>query len=227
MSKTIGKIDQQKQSNFKVNDKTNNLSTDELDTDDLDDSEKNISDDESDNINLASDEDIDTVVEDDIPIDNEDELEILDLEEKDVGNIEVDSDDESVEHVDVTTAEEETDGKIVKCAYDYIEKPENDDDIAIDIIFDDDNKVYSGIVKKENRITKPVYTKYERVRLLCTRTKQLSLGAKPMVKDFENKDPKYIAEFEIKNKIIPFKIHRHMPSGETEEWRSDEMSISN
>lgn len=133
--------------------------------------------------------------------------------------------DEEVEHIDITESENgvEIEKQKNNCLYNKIDN----DEINADVLFDDDDKIYSGIIKKEGRITKPFLTKYERVRLLSVRTKQLSLGAKPMIKDFKERTPKEIAEHELSLKMIPLKIHRKMPNGETEEWKLSELEIGN
>ena len=81
------------------------------------------------------------------------------------------------------------------------------------------------LVLPEERITKPILTKYERVRLLGDRSKQLSLGAPPMIKNAENLTPREIAELEIINKIIPIIIRRPMPNGLEEEWHITELEL--
>jgi hypothetical protein len=43
------------------------------------------------------------------------------------------------------------------------------------------------------------------------------------VKGVENKTPTEIAELELKNNMIPFKIKRRLPNGKFEIWRLSEL----
>ena len=68
------------------------------------------------------------------------------------------------------------------------------------------------LVGKNIRISKPVLTKYEFVRLLTDRTKQLAQGAKQMLKNTQELSSKEIAKLEIKEGIIPLIIERPIPN---------------
>jgi DNA-directed RNA polymerase subunit K/omega len=87
---------------------------------------------------------------------------------------------------------------------------------------DESNK--SKYVKNSERKTKPFLFDFERVRLLGERARQLSLGAKPMIKNLENMDPKFIAKLELEKKIIPLIILRELPNGQVEKWKVSELS---
>ena len=120
---------------------------------------------------------------------------------------------------------------------------ENDDDIftetnecLIDKTIEDDNEYFGNIldseiqpeieevlVNKELRISPNRLTKYEMVRILGERTKQLTMGAKPMVKNYETLTYDKIAEEELKLNMIPFKIKRPLPNGKFEIWTLDEL----
>lgn len=76
----------------------------------------------------------------------------------------------------------------------------------------------------DERISKPFLTKYEYVRLLGDRTKQLIEGAKPMIKNVSNMNAQDIAREEIKLKVIPLIIIRPMPDGTKEKWLLSEFS---
>jgi DNA-directed RNA polymerase subunit K/omega len=67
--------------------------------------------------------------------------------------------------------------------------------------------------------------KYEKVRLLSTRAKQLSGGAKPMIKDTTGLSSKEIALLELKNKMIPLIIERPIPNIGIERWKLSELEI--
>ena len=84
------------------------------------------------------------------------------------------------------------------------------------------------IVDKKDRISRPFMTKYELVRIIGTRKKQLSMGAKPMIKitgDIKNFTINDIIKEEIKNNMIPFKIKRpQSDSNKIEVWDFSELS---
>ena len=107
-----------------------------------------------------------------------------------------------------------------KCYYKY-NSTKVDEEIDYDEIFKDDTK---QIIKTE-RITKPFLTKYERVRLLSDRSRQLAQGAKPLIKNCTGLSHTEIARLELKLKKIPLKIQRPIPNAGTEEWRLDELEI--
>jgi DNA-directed RNA polymerase subunit K/omega len=112
-----------------------------------------------------------------------------------------------------------------KCLYKYASDEEEEEEE--EIVFDEDENKgatsSSDEVPPEQRITKPFLTKYERVRLISDRTKQLLLGAKPMVKNTENLHEKKIAELELKNNVMPLYIERPLPNGKKEIWHLNEL----
>lgn len=80
-------------------------------------------------------------------------------------------------------------------------------------------------VEKENRITPPYLTKYEKVRLIATRYMQISNNAPVMVDVQDETDPYAIVLLELREKKIPLIIRRHLPSGEFEDWELRELEI--
>ena len=122
---------------------------------------------------------------------------------------------------------------------------DDDDDIAIDGDIanngdkdnvEDDDLDYSGFetempiennseyISVENRISCNRLTKYEMVRILGERTKQLTMGAKPLIKNYDSLTYDKIAEEELKLNMIPFKIKRPLPNGKFEIWTLEELS---
>jgi DNA-directed RNA polymerase I, II, and III subunit RPABC2 len=96
-----------------------------------------------------------------------------------------------------------------------------DEDIDIDEYFnEEDNKII-----KNDRISKPILTKYEKVRLLSDRTRQLAQGAKPMIKNTSGYSHKEIARMELVHKLIPLIIERPIPNVGTEKWKLSELEI--
>jgi len=106
---------------------------------------------------------------------------------------------------------------------------ENGDEDIFDCFYDIEhsevNNVQKNDVPKEDRITMPYLTKYERVRVLGTRAKQISLGAKILVNniDLTTKSHIEIATIELELGVIPFKIRRPLPNGQVEEWKISEL----
>lgn len=90
-----------------------------------------------------------------------------------------------------------------------------------------DEPTNEGDVPPEERVTKPILTKYERVRVLGDRRAQLTRGAKPMIKNTEGLNVREIADQELKNGVIPFIIIRRLPSGKRELWRVNELKLGN
>lgn len=79
-------------------------------------------------------------------------------------------------------------------------------------------------VSNENRISRNRLTKYELVRIIGERTKQLTKGAKPLVKNIKDLSYEEIVLEEIKHKMIPFKIKRKV-NNKYEIWKIDELKI--
>lgn len=114
------------------------------------------------------------------------------------------------------------------CVYDKndIDEVASDCDLKdIEKCFDDDNKLYDTFVDNNDRITYPIITKYEYVRVICDRAKHLSCGAKPMISNVETLNSKQIAEEEFKNRVLPFIIVRTLPNGKKEKWKLSELEM--
>lgn len=84
------------------------------------------------------------------------------------------------------------------------------------------------IVPTSERITKPFLNKYEKTRVLATRSKHLSLGAKPLIKIENATATTFLSSFEIakqelKEGMIPYIIRRRMPDGRYEQWKVSEL----
>lgn len=110
------------------------------------------------------------------------------------------------------------------------EEEENNDELENeDELLNSDDEVETEkveiIVPNEERITRPFLTKYERVRIIGTRRKQLYLGAKPMIKVDGELSIEEIVDLELKEKVIPFKIKRPLPnSKKVEIWALSELN---
>lgn len=156
----------------------------------------------------------------------------------DEGN-EVDDEDqelESTEEEEHDENEEKENDESDECMYRFSKKKKdlNDDDEDVDENFffeDDDNDKSKDpndlFVPNDQRITKPVLTKYERVRILGDRSRQISLGAKPMIKGLTNMNPKEVARLELQMKVVPMRLIRILPTGKRERWKISELEIVN
>lgn len=166
------------------------------------------------------DEEIEEDVEEDVEGEKEDDEE----EEEEIEEVE-----EEKEAFDKEVDEEEIDGE--ECLYNITKKKntldidleEGEDNFEDEEIEDDKNKKISPYVKPEERITKPFLFDFERVRILGERAKQISMGAKPMLKNIETYDPKRIAKMELEQKVLPLIILRELPDGRIEKWKVSEL----
>jgi DNA-directed RNA polymerase I, II, and III subunit RPABC2 len=131
---------------------------------------------------------------------------------------EEEGDDDDYDHIDDTELKKEIgvdidtgDEDIFNCFYD-IEQSEV-------------NNLQNNDVPKEDRITMPYLTKYERVRVLGVRAKQIQANAAILVKniDMMTLGPLEIAKIELSLGVIPFKIRRPLPNGQFEVWKISEL----
>jgi DNA-directed RNA polymerase I, II, and III subunit RPABC2 len=83
---------------------------------------------------------------------------------------------------------------------------------------------------KTERVTEPYYTKYEYTCLVATRAQQIADGARPLISldGMLTSDPRFVwnvAEREVREGVLPFIIHRRLPSGISEYWSAMELKI--
>ena len=160
--------------------------------------------------------------------DSDEELNMMDSEALD------NMDDESIND-DNDTIIDDDDNDDDENSYEASEKLE---DIKSDnsIYDDDDTDIFDQInpeielkrnlrVPDNERITNPKLTKYEKVRLLGTRAKQISDGSKIFIKSKKVRNAMDIAELELEHKVIPLKIKRPLPNGKYEIWSIKELEI--
>jgi DNA-directed RNA polymerase subunit K/omega len=126
-------------------------------------------------------------------------------------------DEEIDEEIDI-----DDDGEQTECIVEKIIEDEND---LFDTFNDNDikNDNEEIMLDKDNRISPNRLTKYEMVRILGERTKQLTLGAKPLIKNYQSLSYDKIAEEELKLNMIPYKIKRSLPNKKYEIWTLDEL----
>jgi len=150
-------------------------------------------------INDDDDDDDDYIDDDDDDADVEGNNNDVNMESSEnIDNIKTDTNDDIYDEEDIDI-------------FDY-----NDPDIEINL-----NKR----VPDNERITVPRLTKYERVRILGTRAKQISDGSKVFIKSNKVKNAMDIAELELEYKVVPLKIKRPLPNGKYEIWSIRELEI--
>ena len=102
---------------------------------------------------------------------------------------------------------------------------EEDEDDDIEIVNPNYEMNENLQVPDNERITKNILTKYEIVRIIGTRAKQISDGSKVFVKYDGNKSAIELAELELKHKMIPLKIKRPLPNGKFEICKLSELEL--
>jgi DNA-directed RNA polymerase I, II, and III subunit RPABC2 len=147
------------------------------------------------------------------------------------------SDDEGFEYVDeveeYSEVDEFEDEEPVREFENDEEKLDNEniildkeEEIIIDLENDEceDKKEKKQKIDKDQRVTLPYLTKFEKARVIGTRAVQISMGAKTCV-EFDSFDPIQIATKELYSKKIPLIIRRHLPNDKYEDWSINELMI--
>lgn len=137
----------------------------------------------------------------------------------------------SEDHESVLTAsedeyEEEDDGG---CLYNFTKDDVDVDDYG-DIIDDiagetelgDDERVF---VKPEDRICKPIMSRFELTRVMGDRETHLANGAKPFIQNYKGMSFSKIAQVELDQRVMPMFIIRYRPNGKKEKWSVNELRI--
>ena len=159
-----------------------------------------------------------------------------DSEDEEVDNINTEMNDDEIDDTDEIDEENDDDDDEEEDETKIITDIENNL-CTIDDVIDDDNEFFENnegvevsseqgneYLSKENRISVNRLTKYEMVRILGERTKQLTMGAKPLIKNYQHLSYDKIAEEEFIRNIIPYKIKRPLPNGKYEIWTLDELN---
>jgi len=223
-SNQIGGTNNKYNNNKSVKGKKNILNDSEFGSDDDDDDEYDESenDDDNDDNDDNNDNDDDDDDNDDNPDDeqnndeneNEDNYSEKSEKESNMGDDEnIDDGDNEKNYI----GDEET--LKTKCYSNYAKV--DYDELDFDELFGEETLM----VDKNIRVSKPVLTKYEFVRLLTDRTKQLAQGAKQMLKNTQELSSKEIAKLEIKEGVIPLIIERPIPNSKSERWKVSELHI--
>jgi len=188
-----------------------------------------LSDDDSNITNVTDSGDDDT--ESDILSDSSDNI-----TNEDLSDLSENTDESNISDSDISNPKNLAKGD-ESCVHDYIgsedealEELESDkvkihDLTAVDYFKDYNTEtVTNKYLLGEDRITKPYLFDYERIKLLSVRTKQLSSGAKSLIKDSIEMPAKLVAELEIQHNVIPLLIERPLPNGKSELWKISELT---
>lgn len=191
---------------------------------------------------LGDEPDTNSVDSDDTYLTGSEDSKVDDIEENmdEVENEEILDGDAEIDDEDKDTKTEESESQADdddvqstgndECMYKFAKSNVIDDidNIEEEDNFDDEeneNKIDNKYVSSENRQTKNILNKYEKVRLLSVRSRQISLGAKPMLIGAESMNPKEVARLELEKGIMPLKIERELPNGLKEIWLISELKI--
>ena len=181
--------------------------------------------------NESDNEEQDDVEQDDV---EQDDVEQDDMEQDDMEQDDMEQDDDK--YSEKSDKESNAGDEVGDTDYDknYIDDEEtlkkkcyskyakvDYDELDFDEMFGDEKT----LIEKNIRISKPVLTKYEFVRLLTDRTKQLAQGAKHMLKNTKELSSKEIAKLEIKEGVIPLIIERPIPNSKSERWKISELQV--
>ena len=101
-----------------------------------------------------------------------------------------------------------------------------DEDLKDTEAINTETEYENRIVKNEDRISIPILTKYEKPRILGDRAKQLSEGAKPLIRSDKKMSAMEIAIEELRQRRIPLKIKRVRPDGMIEIWSVNELEYT-
>jgi len=146
------------------------------------------------------------------------ETEVQTEENPNINEEEEDNDDLSSEELNIDSDTENKDCEMEKLIQDDMEFYDEDDSSEIN----QDTSV--TLLEGKDRITNPRLTRYEMVRILGERTKQLTMGAKPLVKNHHELSYENIAIEELKLNMIPIKIKRPLPNNKMEVWKLNELN---
>ena len=139
--------------------------------------------------------------------------------EEDINDEEYDDNDD-IQDMDSIKSVQKNEDKEDDCFFAF--NKEDDIDLFDEDDFDQDT-VSDEILKEDERISVNRMSLYEFVRLIGTRTKQLSMGAKPMIKNTQGLSSKEIAILELKNNTLPLIIKRPLPDNRFEIWKINEL----
>lgn len=142
---------------------------------------------------------------------------INELESETVSDEEVDNDTKFQEYNEDGEYEKDTES-------------DNDDNVIDKCLYQIDDLIDEKITDKEYEIpsdkrkTGASLTQYEKIRILGIRTKQIIMGAKPMIKYDDGISAFEIAKQELSNMTTPLIIKRVLPNSSYELWKVNELN---
>lgn len=152
---------------------------------------------------------------------NEEIIENSDNEEEDIIDEEIDDGDDILDDLE----------DIIDDMEDY----EDPEDIVKDVLLDDLDDMINEIEEEDNKVeeistkkvTFNILTKYEKNFVLGFRTQQIINGSVILIdiKLLKDKSAYSIAQEELRQKRIPFKIKRTLPNGKIEIWDISELIV--
>lgn len=97
------------------------------------------------------------------------------------------------------------------------------------VLDEDDSHMYGKKkwkrIPNSQRITDPVMTYYEMVRVIGTRAQQFNFGSPPLIENLDNLHSSKMAYVELMAKQTPFIIRRYLPGKLYEDWSVSELDI--
>jgi DNA-directed RNA polymerase subunit K/omega len=92
-------------------------------------------------------------------------------------------------------------------------------------IVDDIANLKNGLRSNDNRISRPILTKFELSRIIGYRAQQLNQNCEALVDTKNMVSTLEIAKKELKLGKLPNIIRRELPDGTIEEWKVNELSL--
>ena len=182
---------------------------------------------DSDHLDRDPDDEKEDGVEDNENAEEFDPVKYEELEDPDEDNNESEENDvEEEENVEENIEEgEEGEEGYVESKHCHLKNLDKD----ILVLDEDDSNMYGKMeykhIPNNERISDPIMTYYEMVRIIGTRSQQFNFGAEPLVKGIEDLPPPKMAYIELISKMTPYIIRRHLPGKKYEEWAIDELDI--
>ena len=141
-------------------------------------------------------------------------------DEPSLGDVEIEAEEEEVEHPYKTKFNDDLRNEYLQ-KYHPEELHKTFDEIyKLSTVTRDDN----GIIVDSLHKTYPILSKYEKAKIIGLRVSQLNKGARPYIKlERSVIDNTLVAEKELREKRIPFIIMRPIPNGTAEYWNLSDL----
>jgi DNA-directed RNA polymerase I, II, and III subunit RPABC2 len=113
-------------------------------------------------------------------------------------------------------------GEDVEDVEEELEDEQNDDYLNLE---DSSEPYILPTSSNKIKITSKFLSKYEKCRILGTRSLQISLGSPPTVDIGDITDSYEISLMELQQKKIPIIVRRYLPNGTFEDWNITELEL--